>query len=286
MEEAYRLSNSLLRERLSKEDSLNTEILKDLKQTDIIVVEGSFDYIHNVLSLLEIPFTKITREQLANVVELNPKQTVYVNCPTNFPLNAAQKLSDFVLEGGLLITTDWALKHVIEAGFPGTIKWNGLTSGDQVVSIEVVDKQDEVVKGFVDEDSDAKPQWWLESSSYPIQIIDPSKVDIIVRSDELKEMYREEAVIVKIKWGKGLVYHMISHFYLQKSVAKDKKHTMNAGAYAEWKGASEQTLNDAKAAKYAKYNDFQSAETSAEVITRAFLSQKKKNFMKEKSDDS
>ena len=56
------------------------------------------------------------------------------------------KLETFVKEGGQLITTDWALKYVLEVAFPGTVKVGGST-GDEVVTVEIVDKEDEVLKG-------------------------------------------------------------------------------------------------------------------------------------------
>ena len=65
--------------------------------------------------------------------------------------------------------------------------------------------------------------WWLENSSYPIEIIDKEKVKVLVRSDELKRRYRHDPIIVSFEWGKGVVYHMISHFYLQRSETRTKK---------------------------------------------------------------
>ena len=46
---------------------------------------------------------------------------------------------------------------------------------------------------------------------------------VLVRSDELKRRYKHDAVIVSFEWGKGVVYHMISHFYLQRSETRTKK---------------------------------------------------------------
>jgi hypothetical protein len=65
--------------------------------------------------------------------------------------------------------------------------------------------------------------WWLEGSSYPIQILDKKKVKVLVRSDELKRRYGHDPVIVSFEWGEGIVYHMISHFYLQRSETRTKK---------------------------------------------------------------
>ena len=92
-----------------------------------------------------IPFAHIDPSALLRM-ELSPESTIYVNCPSSFPREAALKLAKFVEEGGQLITTDWALKHVLEAAFPGTVKVAGST-GDEVVAVEIVDKEDEVLKG-------------------------------------------------------------------------------------------------------------------------------------------
>ena len=77
--------------------------------------------------------------------------------------------------------------------------------------------------GFLDQEKDAAPVWWLESSSYPIEVLDKRRVKVLVRSDDLKKRYKHDPVIVRFEWGKGTVYHMISHFYLQRSETRTKK---------------------------------------------------------------
>ena len=57
--------------------------------------------------------------------------------------------------------------------------------------------------------------------------VDKSKVKVLVRSDELKRRYGDDPVIVSFEWGKGIVYHMISHFYLQRSETRTKKQGMS-----------------------------------------------------------
>ena len=46
---------------------------------------------------------------------------------------------------------------------------------------------------------------------------------VLVRSDELRKKYKDDPVIVSFQWGKGIVYHMISHFYLQRSETRTQK---------------------------------------------------------------
>jgi hypothetical protein len=280
MQGAYEVSSAMLRDRMKNEDQgeENLQILDQMVADDIIVVPGTYDHIHNVLSALKMPFKIVEAYQIPQTT-FRPDQTVYVNCASNFPEAAAIKLSGFVEAGGMLITTDWALKNVLEVGFPGTVKYNNKATPDCVVGIELIDKEDEVVKGFMDEDKDAKPQWWLESSSYPIEVLDHERVKVLVRSEELGKQYGADPVIVRITWGKGVVYHMISHFYLQRSETKNMKQTTNAANYMQTKGVSMETISEVNSnANYANLNyaQVQSAYTSTDFVSRAAIKQKKK----------
>ena len=284
MKAAYKVSNQLVRERMERENPEDIAILDTVTGSDIICVRGTYDHIHLVLAAIEVPFDHVSPDQLMKM-ELKPEQTIYVNCPSSFPKNAALKLRSFVEEGGMLITTDWALKHVIEVAFPGTVKFNGNCSGDEVVSVEIVDKEDEILKGFIDQEKDAAPVWWLEGSSYPIEVLDKKKVKVLVRSDELKRRYKADPVIISFEWGKGIVYHMISHFYLQRSETRTQKQSTSASSYAKAQGAS-----DATVAMYEEMDEFspqmnygavQSAATSSEFVSRALVKQKRR-FMSKK----
>ncbi len=140
------MSNLLVRERLQRENPEDVAILDNVKDSDIICVRGTFDHIHLVLEAMGVPFLHVDPTALLRM-ELKPEQTVYVNCPSTFPREAAKKLGRFVHEGGQLITTDWALKHVLEVAFPGTVRFSGNSSGDEVVAVEIVDKEDDILKG-------------------------------------------------------------------------------------------------------------------------------------------
>ena len=138
----------LVRERMERENPEDVAILDSIKDTDIICVRGTFDHIHLVLQAIGIPFAHVDPHSLTRM-ELKPEQTVYVNCPASFPRDAAMKLRKFVEAGGQLITTDWALKHVVEVAFPGTVRFSGNSTGDEVVAVEIVDKEDEILKGIL-----------------------------------------------------------------------------------------------------------------------------------------
>lgn len=280
MNAAYNISKKVVRERIEREAPEDVAILDSVAESDIICVRGTYDHIHLVLEAIGVPFAHVSPEQLVKM-ELRPDQTVYVNCPSSFPSAAARKLSGFVESGGMLITTDWALKHVLEVAFPNTVKYNGKASGDEVVSIEIVDTEDEILKGFIDQEKDAAPVWWLEGSSYPIKVLDKSKVKVLVRSDELKRRYGEDPVIISFEHGKGIVYHMISHFYLQRSETRTKKQGESASTYAKAQGLSAATVSMFEdMGDEVNYGVVQSAATSSEFVSRAIVKQKKRNMKK------
>jgi hypothetical protein len=283
IQRAYGLVNNLLRDRLEREAGDNIAILDELKASDILVVKGTYDHIHLVLRNLNIPFLNTSPAALS-VQTLSPEQTIFVNCASDFPRDGALALERFVKHGGQLITTDWALKNVLEVGFPGYVCYNGRATGDQVVSVELLDKEDPVIAGFLDEEAD--PVWWLEGSSYPIQILNKEKVTVLVASKELEDSYGEGAVIIRFRHGEGFVYHMISHFYLQRSETRAAKQKQKSSAYAMSKGASAATVNSFMASEAAfedmDYGLTQSAMTSAEFISRSILSQRKRSIERSK----
>ena len=82
----------------------------------------------------------------------------------------------------------------------------------------------------------ADPRWWLEGSSYPIRILDKEQVRVLITSRELGEKYGEEPVAVLFNFGKGDVFHMISHYFLQWPKFRNARHQRSAASYAEDKG--------------------------------------------------
>ena len=62
--------------------------------------------------------------------------------------------------------------------------------------------------------------------------MDEEKVRVLITSKELGEKYGEEAVAVVFKHGDGEVFHMISHYYLQRSDFRSERHEMSAADYA------------------------------------------------------
>ena len=261
MTSSYRIAQELFKDRLRKHSPETLELLDEIHAADVIVVGGSYDHIEQVLDAADTPYTLIEPKTI-DKAKLRPDQVVFINCPGNLNKKGLRKLESFVHVGGFLFTTDWALRHVIETAFPGFLAFNDRPTLDEVVRIEILDREDTILQSVLDEQDD--PQWWLEGSSYPIQILDSKRVRVLIQSKELKERHGEAPVFVSFDYGEGQVYHMISHFYLQRSETRTARHAAPSTDYLASKGVA--------AADMAKFKDLGSDEFPTSDVESAYTS--------------
>lgn len=204
--------------------------LKDIREGDhkIVVVSGQYDSIESILSTLGAPYTLISEMEANNGDNsLEGADAVFVNCcGGHLDHNGLSKIKEYVNNGGKLITTDWAVKNVIEKVFPGTIRYTGRNTSDDVV---VIQPQGDLGKRLIGLDYEgAEPKWWLENSSYIIDIENKAIVAPIIMSEELKEKYGSPYVAVVFPYGKGAVMHFVSHLKAQRTEARNKRDLGNA----------------------------------------------------------
>ncbi len=268
MIEGYRSAAKLTRSRIA---ASRPEDLEHLSQTQVVVVRGCYDQGGQVFDLCQIPATRIQAEQVA-AARFNPDQILFVNCPGDIDARGLAKIESFVAQGGMLVTTDWALTNVIERVFPGTIAYNRRATGDDVVRVAFEEVEDPFLEGLLDENDD--PLWWLEGSSYPIKVLDP-RVRVLVSSREMAEKYGEAPIVVAFEVGEGIVYPLTSHFYLQRTETRTARHQAGAGAYASQKGVSLSAaeLSDPTSFAGSSLTEVQSAYTSARSLSNLVISQ-------------
>lgn len=269
---AYRLGAKMAMDRMSQEAPLDAEALRRVTASDIVVVRGHYDHVETVLQSLEMPHQTIEAGQLESL-RLRPEQLVVVNCPGNLTPGGIGAIRDFVRSGGSLFTTDWVLRNVVEPAFPGFIAYNDRPTGDDVVRIEILDRNNRFLTGVMAADED--PQWWLEGSSYPIRILDEGAVQVLIRSSELQTKYGEAPVAVLFSYGKGEVFHMISHYYLQRTELRNERHASAAMAYAEER-AYTPDAEDLATMKNLKLGDVESAQTSARLFANIVADKKRR----------
>ena len=284
MYKAYQIAQEMVKDRLEEVDKEAADEMNSLGDNDVLVATGGYDHIERVFSKIGIPH-KVVAPDVFEALAPDPEQIVFLNCPGKVTRDGLRNLVRFVEKGGFLFTTDWALKHVVEAGFPGTICYNGQATADEVVRVEIDAEEDPFLRSLITEDDD--PQWWLEGSSYPIQVLD-KKVEVLVRSKEVKDRYGESPIFTSFDYGKGKVYHMISHFYLQRTETRTERHRSSSADYV----SSKLDMSDARRAKYvamgyeaSSLGEVESAYSSSalmgSVMMKKSLQKKKKKSLQE-----
>jgi hypothetical protein len=224
MQKANKAASTVVKERMANERPADAKMLEAVEAADIVVVRGEYDRVESVLKSLDIKHTAVNPNQVASL-NLNARQLLIVDCPGNIGPRGIERIRKFVNAGGYLYTTDWALTNVVQQAFPGFIAFNGRETANDVVEVEVKQSENSLLKHLTL--SGENPKWWLESSSYPIKVLNPEKVEVLITSKEMRKKYGEAPIAVHFRYGDGQVLHMASHFYLQqgqaRTVAEKKK---------------------------------------------------------------
>lgn len=205
----------------------------------VLVADGKYDQMNAVLEASEIPHIRLGKtygEHLPQVLDMDRHRWIkalLVNCACDIPGDARPRIASFVEEGGLLMTSDWALRDLIEKLFPEKIGHSGISteqlkhadeSGKEFVDVELGNtKSPSLIAAFEAARKAGIPvRWWLEPSSHVIAIKDTGAVKVLLRSSELQRRYGSDVIQAAFQHDLGLVVHQISHVNLQ--------HTMSSGA--------------------------------------------------------
>jgi hypothetical protein len=71
-----------------------------------------------------------------------------------------------------------------------------------------------------------------------MRILDAERVKVLLTSRQLAEQWGDAPVAVVFTHGKGEVFHMISHYFLQRTELRNERHRGGAAAYAAEKGVA------------------------------------------------
>ena len=273
---AYQVGGRHTRETIAREAPGIHEILEQVKGSDIVVVRGQYDHVEWVLEALALPHLAVDPHHLAGL-QLRPEQLLVVNCPGQVGVAAVDAVRRFVEAGGSLFTTDWALRHVVEPAFPGVVAFNQRPTADAVVRVEAAAHDNPFLKGVMEGADD--PIWWLEGPSYPITVLDSARVKVLISSRELQERWGEAPVALTFRAGEGEVFHMISHYYLQRAETRTRRHRMPAAAYAAEKGVAWDPVTAAQAADLT-LGEVEGASSSARLFANV-VSEKKRRAVED-----
>jgi hypothetical protein len=269
---AYRSAARLATERMASEAPADARALAEVEASDIVVVSGAYDHVEHVLEALALPHTRVNAEDLPRV-NLRPEQLLVVNCPGNLSPESVRQVEQFVRRGGSLFSTDWALRNLVEHAFPVVVAYNDVPTADAVVRIEVSDHDNPFLRGVLD--GADEPVWWLEGSSYPIRILDRDRVQVLLSSRELGTRWGERPVAVLFRHGDGEVFHMISHYYLQRTELRSARQAAPAARYWDEKGLRPSAPAVAEMADLT-VGDVESAATSARLFANVVADKKRR----------
>ncbi|MBN1802924.1 MAG: hypothetical protein JW891_15555 [Candidatus Lokiarchaeota archaeon] len=208
------------------------------KHGRILAVEGRFEKPKHVVNNMYAAEKTIISPGKLVKYDLDLYDLVLIGCPGD---QVSEKLhpriKTYVENGGWLLSTDWCLVTIVEKIFPGYIRWNQQKTADSVVACQIDEPSHPFLDGVTQEIQRSKWsaktskdvqrnefKWWLETKSYPVQIIDHQKVRVLISSRDIKYKWGEGAVLCYFDFGTkgGRVIHIISHTHLQKGGEKGK----------------------------------------------------------------
>jgi len=203
------------------------------------IIKGEHDSVESVFDAMQIPYVLATASTVNEQgFTFGNAQAVFINCSGNkIDRSGLNSIENYVTKGGRLITTDWAVESIIERAFPGTIRRLGdRKTNDEVVIVEPIGEVGASMIGLDYEG--AEPKWWLESASYPIEIID-DKVIPIISSKEMEARHGSPHIAVMFNYGKGNVMHFVSHLKAQRREIRNARDAQNASCFSTLTGSND-----------------------------------------------
>jgi hypothetical protein len=235
---------------IKRNRALDYEELKKGREEEILVLQGCYDTVQDVLDSLKIPYTVLSREALGRQ-DLSKCKALLVNCHDykhsgRLKKGDLEKVHDFAAGGGYVFTSDWGLADVLEGAFPGYVQCGGEVFE---LNTAIFPKKGSAAHPFlrevfskVKEDRTIERViahgWQIDSDSYAVSF-DPKKVVVLVEAPKLQNSGVATAVAVTFGVGAGAgaaspvatggvyedfsqqkggkVLHVMSHFSKQKS---------------------------------------------------------------------
>lgn len=191
--------------------------LHAVQKAEVVIVTGSADHIEQVMRRAGVNFALVAPDDLPDL-PLRWQQILMVNCTGQMSAPARERVRRFVQAGGLLYTTDHAVHYLIEAIFPGTIRFNQRTTQQEIFPMLTQGDRGLVAKIG---DLGHQPRWQLAGGGMLFDVLDP-KVEVLMRSREVAARYPESGVLgVRFRAGDGQVVHVTGHFFTQPGQAPE-----------------------------------------------------------------
>lgn len=203
--------------------------MRGVKSEDLLVVSNgrSFDHLENVLDAVSLPYAHVSVAEFATRVDLSRTRVVFWNCgpPIGESRNRAMvaaKIAKFVEDGGFLWSTDWGLRDVVAAAFPGRLSTGEdrlHTLPELVVDVRAADgaAADPLLEGTLPATGPCR--WWLEAAACEVRVLDPSKVTVLLEAPVLATAAHRKSPVLAATFtaGRGRVLHVLGHAWQEKT---------------------------------------------------------------------
>ena len=183
----------------------------------VVEVKGAWDNAAQILNNMGIRHDHIKAKELRDM-NLDRTNVMIVNCEGKIPQDQWEKVRQWVVRGGYLITTDWTLGSFVEKAFPGMIAWNGGNSKGTTVDATVVTRDPGLMTGV----PVTRGTWKLDEGSQMVRILRPDLVHVLARSYKLAQMDKNRdftgdpnqlgVLACEFPYGRGHVLHLVGHF--------------------------------------------------------------------------
>eukprot|EP01103_Thecamoeba_quadrilineata_P004439 TRINITY_DN1416_c0_g1_i2.p1 TRINITY_DN1416_c0_g1~~TRINITY_DN1416_c0_g1_i2.p1 ORF type:complete len:285 (-),score=51.93 TRINITY_DN1416_c0_g1_i2:442-1296(-) len=210
---ACQLAAALVHDKLTKMNKDYLNILKNKAQVTLIDT-GTDNKMKLMLESLGVNHQVVVTEAL-NATAFPPTHTVFITGMTKDTTllpEVAQKLSNFVAEGGQLVSFNWAI-NFLQSEFPGTVESTGKQTLQRLPS-RVTFREDTEEKLF--EYYEQNCFMILEEGAQLIKVVDTDRVEILCQAKELAKKMGKDVTVARFKHERGLVYHFISPLQRKK----------------------------------------------------------------------
>src|ERR1041384_5160101 len=191
--------------------------LHAVEKAEVVIVTGSADHMEQVMQRAGVKYALVTPDDLPDL-PLRWQQILMVNCTGQMTPRAMERVRRFVNAGGMLYTTDHAVHYLIEKIFPGTIRFNGQATQEEIFPMEVSGDRGLVAKIVT---PGHQPRWQTAGGGMLFDVVDP-KVEVLMRSAAVTAKFHKGGALgVRFRVGDGQVIHVTGHFFTQPGQAAE-----------------------------------------------------------------
>lgn len=205
------------------------DIIEKLEKGDILVVSGQKDKTSDVLDLLKLPYTTLTRDQLVSKLpSLDPRAVLIYDCNSipekKLGAKEGAALAAFVERGGYLFTMDWLLTEALVPAFKDALQPGPMTQ-QQPFEAKIGPSKAAASHPYMRDVFPANPfeqakmKWRFDMLCCTIKL--SPRATALVECDELARKHQLPCVAATFRHGKGSVLHLIGHFIEQKDGSGD-----------------------------------------------------------------